>query len=93
MRPTWCLQEEEVGFFAECLNGQGDGVTADISTSNMSGRSLTLTAGVPLGRQRHSVLSARAGASSYQAPHLNLTLENRWRHPSHLPFFQHATTL
>lgn len=87
------MQEEEVGFFAECLNGQGDGVTADISASNMSGRSLTLTAGGPLGPQRHSVLSAHAVANSYQAPHLNVKLENRCRHPSHLPFFHCATIL
>lgn len=71
------LQDQEVGFCAEWLNSRADGITVDIGAGSLAGRSLTATASAPLGTQRHSVLSVLAVADSFQAPRLELKLENR----------------
>ena len=71
-----------MGFFAEWLTAQADGVTADVSVGDAAGRCVLLTASVPLGRQRHSVLSATATADSFQAPRLELKVESRWHNLS-----------
>lgn len=67
----------EVGFYSEWLSSNADVVTADVAASNVAGQSLQLTGCVSLDDRRHSVLSASAGANSFDVPRLDVKLDNR----------------
>lgn len=71
------LQDSEVGFYAEWLSADADGVTADMSAGDVAGRSAVVTGCASLDPRRHSVLSAVVAADSFAAPHIDVKLDNR----------------